>query len=127
MAGLKHQEARVYSRTGSRFVDLPHCPYRPEAPPTYKVGLSTSQLPFNSGSTDSQYQKWIVTGLFLYRLSLVSQLMDLIEHWNPDDSAIPPRHYNTMCRFNYQTEYSKALAYRDAEVRETVRITSMNS
>lgn len=61
----------------------------------------------------------MVLDLFLYRLSLVSQLMDLIEHWNPDDSAIPPRHYNTMCRFNYKTEYSKALAYRDAEVRET--------
>lgn len=43
-------------------------------------------------------------------------IMDILGNWNMDDTAIPPRHYNTLCRFDYQTEYDKALRYRDAEM-----------
>jgi hypothetical protein len=42
--------------------------------------------------------------------------MDLINNWSPDDTAIPETHYYALCRFDYQTEYAKAEAYRDAEV-----------
>jgi hypothetical protein len=44
-------------------------------------------------------------------------VMDMIKNWNPDDISVPARHYNTICRLDYQKEYDKALAYRDAEVR----------
>lgn len=40
----------------------------------------------------------------------------LLDNWNPDDTTIPPVHFNSLCRFNYQTEQAKALAYRNAEV-----------
>jgi hypothetical protein len=40
----------------------------------------------------------------------------LLDNWNPDVTVIPPVHYNALCRINYQTDYAKALAYRDAEV-----------
>jgi hypothetical protein len=40
----------------------------------------------------------------------------LLENWNPDDTTIPPYHFNSLCYFNYQTEYTKALKYRNAEV-----------
>lgn len=79
VAQLKQQESMVYTRTGSKFFGLPHCPDKPEMPPTHKV-------------------------------------VDLLENWNPDDPSIPARHYNTLCRLDYQKDYDKALAYRDAEV-----------
>jgi hypothetical protein len=40
----------------------------------------------------------------------------LLDNWNPDVTVIPPVHYNALCRINYQTDYEKALAYRNAEV-----------
>jgi len=42
--------------------------------------------------------------------------LDILTNWNPDDATIPPKHYNSLCRFDYQRDYAKALRYRDAEV-----------
>jgi hypothetical protein len=39
----------------------------------------------------------------------------LLDNWNPDVTDIPPMHFNSICRFDYQTEYNKALNYRNAE------------
>ena len=33
-----------------------------------------------------------------------------------DDASVPPFHYDSLCHFDYQSEYDKALAYRKAEV-----------
>lgn len=43
-------------------------------------------------------------------------IIDMVRNWNPDDISIPARHYNTLCRIDYQKEYEKALRYRDAEM-----------
>jgi len=45
----------------------------------------------------------------------------LLDNWNTDDTDIPPFHYNSLCYFDYQTEYSKALAYRNAELPFVIR------
>jgi hypothetical protein len=39
----------------------------------------------------------------------------VLDNWNPDVTDIPPMHFESICRFDYQTEYGKAIAYRDAE------------
>lgn len=39
----------------------------------------------------------------------------LLDNWNPDDTNIPPMHFNSICRFDYQKEFHKALNYRNAE------------
>ncbi|KAJ8600692.1 hypothetical protein CTAYLR_008312 [Chrysophaeum taylorii] len=42
---------------------------------------------------------------------------DIIANWNPDEAAyVPEKMYRTICRFDYQTQYDLAMAYRDAEV-----------
>lgn len=41
--------------------------------------------------------------------------MDLINNWNPDDTNIPPMHYDNICRFDYQKQYDVAERYREAE------------
>ncbi|CAM9475527.1 unnamed protein product, partial [Laminaria digitata] len=42
--------------------------------------------------------------------------MDVINHWNPDDAdQVPPTHYLSTCRFDYQRELSKAERYSAAE------------
>jgi hypothetical protein len=43
-------------------------------------------------------------------------LMDLIDNWNPDSTEIPERHYNSICRLDYQKDYDKAMRWREAEV-----------
>lgn len=43
-------------------------------------------------------------------------LLDIIANWNPNNVTIPPHHYHSLCRFDYQTEYDKALQYREADV-----------
>ena len=42
----------------------------------------------------------------------------LTNNWLPDDTVIPPVHYDSLCHFDYQNpiENAKAFAYRDAEV-----------
>jgi len=44
--------------------------------------------------------------------------IDVINNWNPDDTDIPGKHYDTLCHFDFQNEAQKKLAfeYRDAEV-----------
>ena len=39
----------------------------------------------------------------------------ILSNWNPDDVTIPPINYDSICRFDFQGEYEKALAYRNAE------------
>jgi hypothetical protein len=39
----------------------------------------------------------------------------LLDNWNPDVTDIPPTHFDSICRFDYQTELHKALNYRNAE------------
>ena len=39
----------------------------------------------------------------------------LLDNWNPDVTDIPPMHFDSICRFDYQTEFNKALNYRNAE------------
>ncbi|CAM9319570.1 unnamed protein product [Ectocarpus fasciculatus] len=42
--------------------------------------------------------------------------MDVINHWNPDDAdQVPPLHYLSTCRFDYQRELAKAERYSAAE------------
>ncbi|CBJ29563.1 Hypoxia-inducible factor 1 alpha inhibitor (Hypoxia-inducible factor asparagine hydroxylase) [Ectocarpus siliculosus] len=42
--------------------------------------------------------------------------MDVINHWNPDDAdQVPPLHYLSTCRFDYQRELAKAERYSSAE------------
>jgi hypothetical protein len=43
--------------------------------------------------------------------------MEMIANWHPHNSSVPPRYYDSICRFDYTTEWHKAMAYRDAEVR----------
>lgn len=43
-------------------------------------------------------------------------MKDVIDNWNPDDTTVPPYHYNSICYFNYETESHKILNYRSAEV-----------
>ena len=47
----------------------------------------------------------------------------LLENWPPDTIEVPPRHFATMCRFNYQdpAQRETAFAYRDAELPFLVR------
>jgi len=40
----------------------------------------------------------------------------VIENWNPDDTRIPPMHFDSLCHFDYETEYHKAERYREAEL-----------
>jgi hypothetical protein len=32
-------------------------------------------------------------------------------------TQVPPRHYHSLCRFDFEKDLKKALNYRDAEVR----------
>ncbi|CAM9300880.1 unnamed protein product, partial [Hapterophycus canaliculatus] len=42
--------------------------------------------------------------------------MEVINHWNPDDAEnVPPLHYLSTCRFDYQRELAKAERYSEAE------------
>lgn len=43
-------------------------------------------------------------------------ILDVTANWNPDDVNIPPKHYASLCRFHYEKELDKAMAYRKAEV-----------
>lgn len=42
-------------------------------------------------------------------------IMDIINNWNPDSTDIPPMHYDSICRFDFQTQLEIATRYRDAE------------
>ena len=41
--------------------------------------------------------------------------MDLLNNWGTDDTNIPKIHYNSLCYFDYQRDYQKAINYRMAE------------
>lgn len=45
-------------------------------------------------------------------------MTDITANWNTDSTEIPPFHYDSLCHFDYsnQTEFTKALAYRTAEL-----------
>ena len=45
-------------------------------------------------------------------------MSEIVENWNPDNTEIPPFHYDTLCHFDRQneTEYNYAMNYRRAEV-----------
>lgn len=49
-------------------------------------------------------------------ISMCTQLVDIIQNWHQDELKPPPRHYGSLCRFDFATEWHKAVAYRDAEV-----------
>jgi len=44
--------------------------------------------------------------------------IDVINNWNPDNTEIPDKHYDTLCHFDFQNAAQQKLAfeYRDAEV-----------
>ncbi|CAM9158065.1 unnamed protein product, partial [Phaeothamnion confervicola] len=43
-------------------------------------------------------------------------ILNVVANWNPDNASyIPPKHYLSVCRFDYALELAKALRYRDAE------------
>ena len=42
-------------------------------------------------------------------------IMNLLNNWGTDDTEIPPTHYNSLCYFDYHTDYDKAMNYRNAE------------
>ncbi|CAM9184918.1 unnamed protein product, partial [Phaeothamnion confervicola] len=44
-------------------------------------------------------------------------IMDVLRHWGTDDAGrVPPKHFLSICRFDYQKEFETAQRYRDAEV-----------
>lgn len=43
-------------------------------------------------------------------------ILDVTSNWNPDETAVPARHFASLCRFDYETELEVARAYRRAEV-----------
>jgi hypothetical protein len=44
------------------------------------------------------------------------KLTDMLHAWNPDNTEIPTRIYNSLCVFNYETDLVKINTYRQAEV-----------
>lgn len=48
-------------------------------------------------------------------------IKDLLDNWNPDDTTIPPKHYDSFCRFHYREDKAKIEAYRKAEVPFVIR------
>ncbi len=42
-------------------------------------------------------------------------IMDIVSNWPPDQTALPPRHFHSLCRFDFKKDLATALAYRDAE------------
>ena len=49
------------------------------------------------------------------------KLLDVLDHWPPDDPNPPPELYQGLCVFDYTLDYAKALRYRKAEVPFVVR------
>jgi hypothetical protein len=47
----------------------------------------------------------------------------LLDNWNPDDTTIPPMHYDSFCRFDFVKDREIIEAYRNAHV--PVVITNM--
>jgi len=48
-------------------------------------------------------------------------ILDILNNWNPHNTTFPslsqrPSIYQGLCRFDHKTEFSKALAYRNAEL-----------
>ena len=43
-------------------------------------------------------------------------ILQILEHWPPDDPTPRPNVYQSFCIFDYQKDYDKAMAYRTAEV-----------
>lgn len=43
-------------------------------------------------------------------------IANLTANWAIDETDIPARHYDSFCHIDFQADYQKALAYRDAEV-----------
>lgn len=43
-------------------------------------------------------------------------MLEIIKNWNPDSTEIPEFHYDSLCHFDYNTEYQKAENYRKAEL-----------
>ena len=45
-------------------------------------------------------------------------MVDILKNWNPDNTDIPPQHYDTLCHFDYQDPKQLKLAYeyRGAEL-----------
>ena len=39
----------------------------------------------------------------------------MLNNWEIDDTSIPPMHYNSLCYFDYEKDYEKALNYRNAD------------
>lgn len=44
------------------------------------------------------------------------QLLKVVENWNPENTTVPSRIFNSLCTFDYEQDYEKAMAYRNAEV-----------
>ncbi len=42
-------------------------------------------------------------------------IKSLLDNWNTDDTNIPSMHYDSICKFDFNTEYNKAMNYRRAE------------
>lgn len=44
-------------------------------------------------------------------------MLDITNNWNPDNTDIPPQHYDSLCHFDYQnaTQLQQAYNYRAAE------------
>ena len=38
------------------------------------------------------------------------------DNWNVDDTDIPAKHYDSFCRFDFQTEMNKIVTYKKKEV-----------
>jgi len=48
-------------------------------------------------------------------------ILDIISNWNPDDTTPHEAIYQGICVFDFDTEYDKAINYRNAEVPYVVR------
>lgn len=44
------------------------------------------------------------------------KLLQLVDNWNPENTTVPSHIFNSLCTFDYEQDYEKAMAYRNAEV-----------
>ena len=113
----RYQDKEIYKFNKERFLQVPES----KLPATRKAksaGKSTEESwqeqylvnRVNSAFVDLPYCPDEPTEPHYY------PIMDLVNNWNPDNTNIPPYHYNSICRMDYIKDYDKALRYRDAEM-----------
>jgi len=71
--------------------------------------------PFRNSHNSSRYEDIACPDHPRRSYPITYDMKRVLDNWNPDDTNIPPTHFNSICRFDYQKEFHKALNYRNAE------------